>query len=80
MRAGTADYSPQQRRASTSRESLLRESFSRGGALPLLATAAEDRSLDPSAASTKRLSSSERRDRFFQQLSQRMEDRYLPDS
>jgi hypothetical protein len=30
-------------------------------------------------ASMKRLSSSERRERFFVQLSQRMEDRYLPD-
>jgi hypothetical protein len=30
-------------------------------------------------ASVKRLSSSERRDRFFVQLSQRMEDRYVPE-
>jgi hypothetical protein len=38
-----------------------------------------DPSVLRSTASVKRLSSSERRDRFLQELSQRMEDRFMPD-
>ena len=38
-----------------------------------------DPSMLAATASMKRLSSSERRERFFVQLSQRMEDRFMPE-
>lgn len=79
---GTAAGSSSSSRATSSQ---MRTSFSRDGFSNALVPLDEFGGFRPDSAqlaataSMKRLSSSERRDRFLQQLSQRIEDRFNPD-